>query len=139
MSSTTDTRFKPGQSGNPKGRPAGADAVRALLEPKRDELTKKALDLALAGNERLLVALLDRLAPMPRTEAARVLLPKVAEAATISDKARALIDSIAAGDIAPDTGRTLLDGLAALARAVEVDELERRIAALEEQQAAGGR
>lgn len=133
MSRAADTRFKPGRSGNPKGRPAGADAVRALLEPKRDELTTKALELALAGNERLLVALLDRLAPMPRTEAAKVQLPAMAEAATLSDKARALVDSIAAGEIAPDVGRTLLDSLAALARVVEVDELARRIAALEGQ------
>lgn len=131
MSEPADTKWKPGTSGNPRGRPSGIDSVRALLEPKRDDLTKKALDLALAGNERLLVALLDRLAPMPRNEAARVSLPKLAAAQTLADKAKAVLDGIAGGVIAPDTGRTLLDGLAALARTVEVDELERRIATLE--------
>ena len=38
MSNTTDTRFKPGQSGNPRGRPAGIDAVRALLEGRREDM-----------------------------------------------------------------------------------------------------
>jgi len=47
-------RFKPGQSGNPAGRPHGARhkttlAVEALLDGEAEGLTRKAVEMALAG------------------------------------------------------------------------------------------
>ena len=61
-------KFKPGQSGNPSGRPKGALnkatlATQALLDGKAEALTRKAVELAKNGNLVALGLCLDRLLP----------------------------------------------------------------------------
>jgi len=69
-----ETRFKPGQSGNPAGRPRGLAAIaRKQLEEiaadgdqTRGELVvRKLIDLALAGNVQAIRLILDREWPAP--------------------------------------------------------------------------
>ena len=50
-----ETRFKPGKSGNPAGKPKGARnkstlAAEALLDGEAEALTRKAVQMALAGH-----------------------------------------------------------------------------------------
>lgn len=125
------TTWRKGQSGNPAGRKPGAELVRQLLEPKRAELVQKAVDMALAGDATALRICIDRLAPPARGEAAPVHIPALASAATLTDKATALLHAIGDGQVAPDTGAALLNALAAACRVAELDELARRLAALE--------
>ena len=55
--------FKPGKSGKPKGtRNLTTRAVEDLIDEERDALTRKALDMALAGDMRALQLCLDRCA-----------------------------------------------------------------------------
>jgi Family of unknown function (DUF5681) len=67
-----DTRFKPGQSGNPKGRSQGSRnaatiAIEALLDGEAEALTRKAIELGLAGDMTALRLCLDRIVP-PRKD-----------------------------------------------------------------------
>jgi hypothetical protein len=125
------TAWKPGQSGNPAGRTPGVEKVRQLLEPKREELVAKAVEMALAGDATALRICLDRISPPPRSESAPVLIPGLAEATGMAGKARAVIDAAGRGEISPTVATELLSALAGLARAIEVDELAKRIEALE--------
>jgi len=51
--------------------------------------------------------------------------------ASLSDQARAVLAAIAAGNVDPHTGRALLAAVAEVGKIIEVDELTRRIEALE--------
>lgn len=124
-------RFLPGKSGNPKGRTPEIGKVRALLEPRREELVQKAVELALEGDSRALRVCLDKLAPQPKATAEPITVPGLREADTLTEKARAILDAIGAGAVPPDVGGALLAALANVARIAEIDELAARVAALE--------
>ena len=67
----TKTSFRPGQSGNPAGRPNGSRnkasvAVDALLDGEAEALTRKAIDLALAGDTVALRLCMERICPPRR-------------------------------------------------------------------------
>ena len=66
MEEPQDSRWKKGQSGNPNGRAAGSRnratlAIEALLEGEGEALTRKAIELAKAGDMTALRLCLDRL------------------------------------------------------------------------------
>ena len=128
------TRFKPGQSGNPKGRPKGTKdsrtELRALIAPHAPALIRKALELAKGGDVQALRLLLERAVP-PIKAAGEPVTFELPECDGLADTGRAVMRAIASGTLPPDTGRQLIDALAALGRVVEIEELERRIAALE--------
>lgn len=129
---TSPTAWKPGQSGNPKGRPPGVDRIRKLLEPNSEKLIKKAVDMALAGDVTALRLCLDRVAPLPRSEAQKVEIPGLPEAVSMSDKARTILDAAGNALISADVASMLLGAIANASRIIEGDELAARIAALEE-------
>ena len=121
-----------GQSGNPKGRVAGVEILRQMLDPHRSDLITKAVELAKAGDVAALRLCFVRIAPPPRSEAAPVHIDGLAEAATMSDKARAIIAACGNGEISPDTASMLLGAIANASRIIEADELADRITLLEE-------
>lgn len=131
-----DTRFKPGQSGNPAGRPKGAlnattRAVQALLDGDAEEIARKAIELAKAGDGPVLRAVLDRIAPARKDNAISLDLPPVETAADAKAASSAVLAAVAAGDITPGEGQSVMALLTAHRAIVETQELEARIAALE--------
>lgn len=50
---------------------------------------------------------------------------------TLFERGQAVLDAMAAGTLTPDTAATIMQAVAAQAKAVEVAELEKRVAALE--------
>lgn len=129
------TRFTPGRSGNPAGRPKGTVTWREkLARSLRDDapdLLAKLKERAQAGDLQALRFLLERVIPPAKGQAAPVELPALAEAATLTAKADAVLDAIAAGTLAPDVGATLIGAIAAAARVAEVAELAARLEAIE--------
>ena len=126
-------RWKPGQSGNPAGRKPGAGEVakmRASIAAHVPALVAMLVERALAGDIGAARLLLERtIAPLKASEETTPLaLPN----GTLSERGRAVLVAVAAGDLAPAQGAALLASLGALAKLTEADELERRIAALED-------
>src|SRR6478672_5742857 len=75
-------KFQPGRSGNPTGRPRGSRnavtlAVEALLEGEYETLTRRAIELAKAGDMQALRLCLDRIAPPRKDSLVGFTLPKL--------------------------------------------------------------
>ncbi len=129
--------WKPGQSGNPKGRPAGSGEVaklRAAIAGKVPAILESLTAAALAGDVQAARLLLERTLPAlkPAEQAQALHLPD----GTLTTQGRAVLAAVAAGELAPGQGAALLGAIGTLARVAEVDELARRIEALEGKHAA---
>lgn len=126
-------RWKTGESGNPSGRTPGTGAVaklRASIAAHLPEIIKQLVTKAKAGDAQAARLLLERVLPAlkPIEQAVALSLPT---GEGITGQGRAIVLAVADGTLAPGQGAQLLAGLGSLARIVEIDELEKRIALLE--------
>lgn len=128
---TAAGKWKPGQSGNPGGRPKRIGVVRELLELRRKDLVKKAIDLALAGDVGALRLCIERLAPPLKSTSEAVVIDGLAEAKTLTEKCEAIVRAVGTGALSPTVAAELLSAVGSLAKSMETDELARRVAALE--------
>jgi hypothetical protein len=128
--------FKPGQSGNPRGKPKGAlnqttMAAQELLDGEAQALTRKAVELAQAGNVVALRLCLERLLP-PRKERHIIFrLPKLGAIEDIPPALAAILEAVARGQITPAEGQSLTAMLEAYRKGVELTEIEARLETLE--------
>ena len=117
-------RFRPGSTGNPKGRPTGA-AARILLD-LRDWAESEALPLmkqaALDGDMDALKTLVMLGVPRQKTVSLPVALPGGPDG---------VLAALEAGEIAPDEAKTMMAVHLDRVRIREAEELEQRLAALE--------
>ena len=135
-----DGKLLPGHPGLPGGgRPRGitnADLIRTALEQRRDDLIGQVLKNAFNPDghvsNRALELALSRIAPPPRQESERVIIPGFKDAKTLQEKAEAVIAAIATGEVTAEAGEKLLRVLDTYGRAVVTTELERRLEALEQ-------
>lgn len=133
-------RFKPGVSGNPRGKPPGTrhrvtQLVEGLIADKAEALTQRALESALAGDPALLKGLLDRLAPPRRERPVAVDLPPLTSPAAAPAIAAALLAKTASGELTPGEAAGLAGLLESYRRQSELADIEARLKALEERQA----
>jgi len=133
VASRRRTAWQKGQSGNPAGRSPRAAQLRQLLDPHKETLVARCIDMALGGDAVAMRLCLERIAPPPKPESAPVQIPGLVAAKSMSDKARAVVDAVGAGVISPDAGAALLGAIASASKIIETDELAARIAALEAQ------
>ncbi len=131
---TTRTKrgtFKKGTSGNPTGRPKSESTMlRERLATHGELVVDAIIKAALNGDIQAAKIILERLCPPLKPSAVPVTIA-LPEDAGIAGTARAIIEHAAQGKIAPDVAGQLVQAVASLARVVEIDELERRLAALE--------
>ena len=129
--------FKQGQSGNPAGRPKGARhrttlAMEALLDGEAEALTRKAIELACEGDTVALRLCLDRLAPVRKDRHVVFDLPAIETTADLPKATNALLQAIAAGELTPSEAADIGKAVDAHVRAIEVTDIQERLARLEE-------
>jgi hypothetical protein len=129
--------FQKGQSGNPRGRPAGSRnnatlACEALLEGQAEALTQKAVDMALAGDPVALRICLERICPVRKDRAVRFPLPPITSARDAADIAAAIAQAVAEGHITPSEAAEIGKVIEIYVKAYQAAELNDRIASVEQ-------
>jgi hypothetical protein len=129
--------FKPGQSGNPSGRPVGARnratlAMEALLDGDAEAIMRKAIELAKAGDAPSLRLCMDRLMPARRDRHVAFKLPDLTVAGDAVTANAALVAAVAAGELTPSEAAELAKLVESFTRSIEVTEIQERLSRLEE-------
>ena len=128
--------FKPGQSGNPNGRPKGARnratvAAEQLLDGEADTLTRKAIELAKQGDTTALRFCLDRIVPARKDRPVCFELPTMYESKDAVKASAAIVAAVASGDLTPSEASELSKVVDSYARTLQAAEFEERILKLE--------
>ena len=127
-----DVQFTKGVSGNPAGRPRGirdkrhryAESIESMIPQVLESVYQKAL----AGDMTAAKMLLDRTLPNKRPEQERV---EIEHSGNIASDAQNVLRSVLDGEVSPDVGASLLSAMTSVLKAIEVEELTKRIEALE--------
>lgn len=129
------SKFQPGRSGNPKGRPKGSKnrnkRLMDALEKDLPQLVAATKKKALTGDVAALRLLLERLIPVKKSESSTVVIKNFDKAKTLTEKANVIVDAIANGLVPPDVGTSLIAALGNMAKITEMDELLKRVEVLE--------
>ncbi len=128
-------RFRKGRSGNPGGRPRGSvnRATRAamqLLDGEAEALTRKAVELALAGDPIALRLCLDRILGVRRGRPVELVgelaLPPVANARDLAAAMSSVAAAATQGAITPDEAVALAQMVESFTRTLDAAHVERR-------------
>lgn len=125
-------QWKPGQSGNPSGRPPGAGQLAQLRDAIAEhlpEIVDRLVEQAKSGDAQSARILIERVLPTIRPIELPISLPR--EGGTLVERADRVLDAVAAGDLAPTQASALLAGLGAIAKLKETEDLQKRIEQLE--------
>ena len=132
---TPPHRFKPGQSGNPKGRPPGVSNKREQVAKAITDALPEILSVvrakALQGDMAAAALLLARGVPTLRPRAEKVEFT-LDPAGNLYEQAREVLQALACGQLDPDTAKGILDSIGAFSGLREREELIARIAKLEQ-------
>ena len=138
-----DRLFQKGRSGNPAGRQPGCRnratvAAEALLEGEAQALTRKAIELALAGDTTALRLCLERIVPQRRSRTVAFDTPRIDRVEDLARAIGSIFQEVAGGRLRLDEGASLVGMLESKRRAMETVDLEKRLRALETQGAGHG-
>jgi hypothetical protein len=120
--------FKPGVSGNPRGRPrrarTGPDKLRADLLRQAPEILARLVELAKTGDAAASKLLLDRCLPALKPQDRPVSLPLGPD---LTEAGKAVLASLAVGTLTPDQASSIAATIGSLARSAELIEFEQRL------------
>ena len=127
------------QAGNQygRGRPQGSRnkatiALQELLDGEGEAITRVAVERAKSGDSTALRLCLERLIPEKRDRTVQLNFGSIETTAGVAQALDTLLQAVGAGEITPGEASTLASVLEARRRVIETQELEQRIAKLEE-------
>lgn len=129
-------RFRPGQSGNPQGRPPGARnkatrAAEALLDGEAETLTRACVTAALGGDTTALRLCLERILPPRRDRPIEFNLSPISTAAEACAAVGEIVEAVSVGDLTPIEATAIAGLVDVFVKALETRDLEARVLALE--------
>ena len=107
-------------------------AIQALLDGEAEALTRKAVEMALAGDTVALRLCLERIAPPRKDTPVRFELPPMEGAANAAAAMGAILEGVSRGDLTPSEASSLAGLVEGYRKALEMTELEARLKAVEE-------
>ncbi|MBI1415684.1 MAG: hypothetical protein GC146_00525 [Limimaricola sp.] len=121
-------QFAKGSSGNPKGRPKGARgkatlAAETLMDGDAGAITKKAIELAKAGDLTAIRLCMERILPPRKSRPMRVTIPKINGPEDILKAVNAILIFVSSGRITTDEADALLRTVEAARKAMETEEV----------------
>jgi hypothetical protein len=123
--------FKPGQSGNPKGKPKNktpATLLRKSISDNMPEIIIKLVEQAKNGDVAAAKVLLDRCCPALKPQAMAINLPVNG---TLAEQGDEIIRATMGGLIPPDIGSQLITALSNQGKLIELQELTERLYRIE--------
>lgn len=132
----TGTSWKKGSSGNPGGKQPGTLNKKtmlaiALLEADLESITRIVIAAAKGGDMQAARFIVERMVPPMRERPITVDLPIIDTTAGVGAAQQAILDAVTRGELLPSEGTTLAGIVEQRRKAIETEELELRIAALE--------
>lgn len=129
--------WKPGESGNPSGRPPGSRnkvtwLAQQLIDQQVEGLVSKAVELAMNGDTTCIKLLLERLIAPQKSTPIRITLPEVSGMQDLPKVTGAILGATAQGDLAPHEAVALAGITEIHRKMVELADLEARLKTLEE-------
>ena len=128
-------RGRPFANGNPGRKPGSRNRATllaaALLEGKAEDLVRKALEIAKAGDVGMIKFLLGRI--LPRERLVKLDLPRMEFADDAVEAIGKVISDVAEGRMTPSEGAAMATLINSCARAIEMADVVKRLDALEAQ------
>jgi len=103
----------------------------ALLEGDQEELVRKGIELAKAGDPQMLKFFLDRI--LPKERPVKIDLPPIEHRRDLTAAYAAIVRAVGAGEFTPGEGSAVAALLASIARYIDDAEFEPRLRHLEEE------
>lgn len=127
-----DGTFAAGNPGRPQGsRHRATQATLQLLDGQAEQITQKALDMALAGDTTALRLCLERIAPPRKDVPVQFDLPAMESADDAARAAAAILCAVSVGELTPTEGAHVMSLIETYRRTLETTEIEKRITELE--------
>jgi hypothetical protein len=129
-------RFQKGKSGNPSGRPAGSRnratlALQEMMEGEAERITRKAIDMALAGDRLMIKLCLERLLPARKVQPAPLNLPKIEGPQDLPCVFNQVWQAVAEGTLSASEAKMLAEVMEMHRNAIGTAEYEVRLKKLE--------
>jgi len=127
-----NSKFRPGQSGNPSGKPKGArhratQMAEKLMEADAGEVVNAVITAAKGGDMTAARLILDRIAPVRKGRPINLEFPEIADAAGVLAGLSATVKAMGDGRITPDEAATVAGVLEMKRRALETADLATQI------------
>jgi hypothetical protein len=133
LSQPKGARGRPFAKGNAGRRPGSKNRLSAisasLLAGEEQDLVRRAIELAKAGDTQMLKFLLNRI--LPRERAVKVNLPKMEYADDAVEALGSIAQAVSEGQISPGEGVALAAIVNSYARAIDLADLVKRLEAVE--------